>query len=79
MANKKLQVQDLKIGVKSIDGLGDYISLTDIAKKKSHHSGIVISNWLTTKFTQDFLRIWEELHNPDFNVMEFHNIKVWIM
>jgi len=53
----------------------DYISLTDMAKYKTYLSGTVISNWRTTKYTIQFMGAWEQLHNPNFNVMEFHNIK----
>src|SRR3990167_7227157 len=53
----------------------DFISLTDMAKFKSYDSGVVISNWLTTKYTIQFMGAWEQLHNPDFNLMEFHKIK----
>jgi len=53
----------------------DFICLTDMAKVKSYDSGIVISNWLTTKYTVQFMGAWEQLHNPNFNLMEFHKIK----
>lgn len=53
----------------------DYLSLTDMAKFKTYDSGVVISNWLTTKYTVQFMGAWEQLHNPNFNLMEYHNIK----
>ena len=53
----------------------DYISLTDMAKVKAYDSGVVISNWLTTKYTIQFMGAWEQLHNPHFNVIEYHKIK----
>lgn len=54
----------------------DYISLTDIAKHKNAEStGLVISHWMSTKFTIEFMGLWEKMHNPDFNVTEFSNIK----
>jgi hypothetical protein len=54
----------------------DYISLTDIAKHKNQEStGLVISHWMSTKFTIEFMGLWEQMHNPDFNVTEFSNIK----
>lgn len=53
-----------------------YISLTDIAKyKNSEEPRIVISNWMSSYSTIDFLAIWEELYNPDFNRMEFHTVR----
>ena len=55
----------------------DYISLTDMAKHKNPDAtGIVISHWLRTGYTLNFLGAWERLHNPDFNVTEFGNIKM---
>ena len=54
----------------------DFISITDIAKYKNTEStGLVISHWLSTKYTIEFMGYWEKMHNPDFNVTEFSNIK----
>lgn len=54
----------------------DYISLTDIAKhKNAEATGLVISHWLSTKYTIEFMGLWEQIHNPDFNVTEFSNIR----
>ncbi len=54
----------------------DYISLTDIAKYKNReHTGLVISHWLRTKYTIEFMGLWEKIHNKNFNVTEFGYIK----
>ncbi len=54
----------------------DFISLTDIAKfKNAEHTGLVISHWLSTRYTVEFIWLWEQLNNKDFNVTEFRNIK----
>lgn len=54
----------------------DYICLTDLAKAKNpNHTGIVIAHWLRNYSTIEYLGLWETLHNPDFNVTEFGNIK----
>jgi hypothetical protein len=53
----------------------DYISLTDMARYKGPETGIIIAHWLSTRFTVEFLGIWEQLHNPDFNITEFSYIK----
>ena len=54
----------------------DYISLTDIARyKNKDHTGLVISHWLSTKYTVEFMGIWEKMHNNNFNITEFRNIK----
>ncbi|MEA3499799.1 MAG: KilA-N domain-containing protein [Candidatus Marinimicrobia bacterium] len=72
---KSLRIEDLKIGVKTQQNNDDFISLTDMAKWKSIETGIVIANWLTTKFTADFMSSWEQMYNPNFNLMEFHKIR----
>ena len=54
----------------------DYISLTDMAKyKNAEATGLVIAHWLSTRYTIDFLGIWERMNNPNFNVTEFGNIR----
>lgn len=70
----KIVVKNIVISLSS-NNIGDYLSLTDMAKLKTYDSGVVISNWLTTKYTIQFMGAWEQLHNPNFNLMEYHNIK----
>ena len=54
----------------------DYISLTDMAKyKNADATGLVISHWLSTRYTVEFMGVWERINNPDFNVTDFSNIK----
>jgi len=43
--------------------------------KDREATGIVIANWLSTKYTIQFMGAWEQVHNPRFNVMEFNNIR----
>lgn len=53
-----------------------YISLTDIAKYKDNiEPRVVISNWMSSYSTIDFLAMWEGLYNPDFNRMEFQTVR----
>jgi len=60
----------------SYEQQNDYISLTDIAKyKNASDPRIVISNWLSSYSTIDFLAAWETLYNPNFNRMEFHTVR----
>ena len=50
----------------------DYISLTDIAKKKNPQDPKdVVKNWMRTRFCIEFLGLWEQLHNPNFRGVEF--------
>jgi hypothetical protein len=54
----------------------DYISLTDIAKyKNADDPRFIIQNWMRTRSSVDFLGIWEQLNNPDFNRVEFDTVK----
>ena len=54
----------------------DYISLTDIARfRESEYPSDVVRNWLRTFRTIEYLGIWEQLYNPNFNSVEFHRIK----
>ena len=71
---KKIILRGLQIAIISKDSQ-DYISLTDMAKYKNYDTGVVISNWLTTKYTLQFMGAWEQLHNPNFNPIEFHRIR----
>ena len=54
----------------------DFISLTDIAKKFSERTDLVIANWLRTRSTVEFLGIWETMNNPNFNPFKFEGIKM---
>ncbi|PIX68498.1 DNA-binding protein [Candidatus Roizmanbacteria bacterium CG_4_10_14_3_um_filter_39_13] len=72
---KKIITQGLQIAVIK-NNEEEYISLTDMAKfKERETTGIVIANWLSTKYTIQFMGAWEQIYNPHFNVMEFNNIK----
>ncbi len=54
----------------------DYISLTDIAKyKNADDPRFVIQNWMKTRYTVDFLGFWEQIHNENFNRVEFDTFK----
>ena len=54
----------------------DYISLTDLAKyKNSNNPSDIIKKWLSNYDTIEFLGLWEELSNENFNSAEFSRIK----
>lgn len=73
--NRKIEIKGKEIGVTS-DGKEDFICLTDIARYKNPEAtGLVISHWLSTRYTIEFMGLWEKMHNPDFNVTEFRNIR----
>lgn len=71
-----IHANGIDIGIYTEDLQNDYISLTDIAKKRQgEYPGYVIQNWMRNKSTVAFIGLWESLHNPDFNCIEFEAIK----
>lgn len=70
--NGKIIVNGAEITVTTIDDK-DYISLTDMLKAKD--GDFFISDWLRNRNTVEFLGIWEQIHNPDFNYGEFATIR----
>ena len=74
--SKKLSIQNVEVSVITSKDDNDYFSLTDMAKwKNSEFPADVVKNWLRTKFTIEFLGIWEDAFNPDFNMVEFNQFK----
>lgn len=54
----------------------DFISLSDIAKYKNpEFPSYLIQNWMRNRSTVEFIGLWEKLHNPDFNYLEFEAIE----
>lgn len=71
-----IHAKDTEITVLSMTGEEDYISLTDIAKYRNpEFPADVIKNWLRVRSTLEFLGLWEQLNNPNFNVVEFDQFK----
>ena len=68
----ELKVDNQIISYTKIDN-EDYISITDMLKSKDGE--FFVSDWLRNRNTIEFLGIWEELHNPNFNYGEFAIIK----
>jgi len=64
----KIVVQDTEITVDK-----DYISLTDMCQNQTEGSRL-IEKWITNKNTLEFLAVWEQLNNPNFNSPEFGGI-----
>ncbi len=71
--NKKIDVQGSEITIISTKEQ-DYISLTDMVRD-IENGLVLIEKWLRNKNTIEFLGIWEEIYNPDFNSPEFEGIK----
>jgi len=71
--NKKIDVQGSEITIISTEEQ-DYISLTDMVRDIDNGL-VLIEKWLRNKNTIEFLGIWEEIYNPNFNSPEFEGIK----
>ena len=69
----KINVQQTEITVIELNEK-DYISLTDMIKNIENGLAL-IEKWLRNKNTIEFLGIWEEMYNPNFNSPEFEGIK----
>ena len=68
----KLTVDGTEIQVLQIEE-DDYISLTDMVRKIDNGPAL-IEKWLRNKNTIEFLGIWEEMYNTDFNVTAYEEI-----
>lgn len=71
---RTIQVKETTINVLLDLNRQDYISLTDMTKSFEEGSRL-IEKWLNNKSTIDFLGVWEQLNNPDFNSPEFGGIR----
>jgi len=73
----KINVQGTEIAIYSIEQK-DYISLTDIANSKDGdaRAADIIKNWIRNRGTIEFIGTWEQLHNPNFKVVEFDHFKM---
>ena len=77
MKNMKIDANGTEIRV-----MGDivnedaYISLTDIAKYKNPEDPrFVIQNWMRRIDTIQYIGLWEQLNNPNFNRVEFDTFR----
>ena len=71
----QIRVKDNLVGIIRNTNI-DYISLTDLAKyQNSSDPSFIIKNWLRRISTIDYVGLWEELHNINFNLVEFDQIK----
>ena len=75
IAKETLHAKGLDIAIYTQDFHNEYVSLTDIAKYRSTEPRITIHNWLRGRDIVEFLGLWETLHNPNFNLIEFDKFK----
>ena len=73
---EKHHAKGFEIAIYTEDFRDEYISLTDIAKyRNADDPRFIIQNWMRSRDVIDFLGIWELLHNPDFNRVNFEAVK----
>ena len=71
-----IHAKGIDIGIYTTDFENEFISLTDIAKYRNDEDPrFVIQNWMRNRNTIEFLALWEELHNPNFNRVQFDTVK----
>ena len=76
IVKETIHAKGIDIGIYTTNFENEFISLTDIAKYRNEDDPrFVIQNWMRNRNTIEFLGVWEELHNPDFNPLEFEGIK----
>ncbi len=73
--SETINANGFRIGIYTFDFQNEYISLTDIARYKSDDPTAVIQNWMRSRDVLEFLGLWESLHNPDFNPLEFEGFR----
>lgn len=73
--NTKIIVQNTEITFINRE-IGEYISLTDIAKYRNPTEPFsIINNWMRSRSTIEFLGLWEKLNNSDFKPIEFERFR----
>lgn len=68
----KIKIQDTEVAVVQV-GTEDYICLTDMLRAKDGE--FFMTDWLRNRNTLEYIGIWEQINNPDFNYGEFATIK----
>ena len=75
LVTSEIIVKENKVGILRVGNV-NYISLTDLAKyQNSSDPSFTVKNWLRRINTIDYIGLWEEIHNQDFNLVEFDQIK----
>lgn len=71
-----LHVKGIDVGIYTEDFRNEYISLTDIARFRNNDDPrFAIQNWMRNRNTIEYLGLWESLHNPHFNRVQFDTFK----
>jgi hypothetical protein len=68
----KINVKNTEVTVIQINN-EDYISISDMIKAKDGE--FFVTSWLRNRNTLEYIGIWEQVYNPNFNYVEFDIIK----
>ena len=68
----KITVKDTEISIINVDN-EDYICITDMLKAKD--GDFFVTDWLRNRNTLEYIGIWEQVYNPNFNYGEFALIR----
>jgi hypothetical protein len=68
----KINVKHAEVTVIQINN-EDYICITDMIKAKD--GDFFVADWLRNRNILEYIGIWEQVYNPDFNYGEFATIK----
>ena len=72
---KNIVVKDKIINITGIND-DDYVSLTDIARFKTDgETNLVIANWMRKVDTLEYLKLWEQINNPNFKPTDFEGLR----
>ena len=75
LVTTEIVVKENKVGILRVGNV-NYISLTDLARyQNSSDPSFTVKNWLRRINTIDYIGLWEEIHNQDFNLVKFDQIK----
>ena len=73
--NREIEVLETPVKVPRI-AEEDFISLTDIARHRdTSRTDDLVRSWIRNRNTVEFLGIWEQIHNPSFNPVEFDGFR----
>jgi hypothetical protein len=71
----KINVLDQPVSLVTVRDV-DYISISDLARiRDSEQTEYLIQNWLSNRNTIEYLGMWEQLHNPNFDAGKFDELR----
>lgn len=68
----RIKIKDTEVTIVQVNDM-DYICLTDMIKAKD--GDFFVTDWLRNRNTLEYIGIWEQVNNPDFNYGEFATIR----